>query len=126
MRCRYRPDIERFLRCLFFLFLLDLLTFRNLLVHQIGKIDHTDIRHIGRQVFQILRPDIHHHIPIRKGPIVHGIKSLLHTVGADTDILRKMYHLSGLTLRPVTNKAHILMDILILILCAFVLFSIVN
>ena len=124
MGCRNGLHIEGLLRSLLFLFLLDLLPLGNLLIHQIRQINHADIRHIGGHILEILRPDIHHHITVGEGTVVHGVKGFLHAVGADTDILRKMNHLSRLALRPATDKAHILMSILIL--CAFGLFSIVN
>ena len=83
---------KTFFRFLCFLFLFHSLLPGNL-VWQRGKINHTDVRHI---VHQIIIIDI---------TVIHSIKTFLHTIRTDMNILRKCNHRSCFAFRSPAQKA---------------------
>ena len=84
-----------------FLFLLDLLGLR-LHILKVRHIKELHPRHV-HQTVQIY------------GTVVHRVKTPLHTVRAYRDIVRQFDHLPGHALRAVTDKADLLVSIVVLL-----------
>ena len=102
MRCRniFNIQLRKFLWFLFFL--LDLFCFW-LHSFQIRKIQKLHSRHI-------------HHFSQIQRTAAHRIKASLHTVRTHRNMVRKIDHLPGHTLRSVTDKADLLVTVIILTL----------
>ena len=98
MRSRNILDIQDRFFFFFRLFLFHTLALRDLCIH-VSKSHH--------------RSHVHKLAVIH---IVHCIKAFLHTVRTHADIVRKIDHLSGHTLRSVTDKADLLVTVIILTL----------
>ena len=91
-------------RCLFLFFWFFLFHFLAVwdsrkTICKIRKIYHADIWHFTY---------VNVHAHIREISIAHGVKCLLHTIIADTQIRLYMYHFSRYTFRSAANIAYIL------------------
>ena len=138
--CRDGMDIQYriYLLLLFRLFLFDTLHSRHH-SREIGKIDHTDIRHAAGALSLLcflffcrlfFCSHIHiretakskPHISQRKARIVHRIKGSLHTVLADADIIWNPQQRSCDTLRAstdITSSLRLFVMVIRRILCGF-------
>ena len=99
-----------------FLFTFFLLWFRLLshLILEAAQIDHTDIRHV-KQIAIIKIATLH--------LCVHAVETSLHAVRTYMYIIRKIDHLSCLTLRTMTEGTELLRFIIIgLIICILIFF----
>ena len=109
MRCRNILQIQN--RLLFFLFLLRFLR----LLHRIletAQIDHAYIGHV--QQIRIIE------FPFIK-LLIHGIKTLLHTVCTDMYVIRKLDHRACLALRSAAEETEFL-SFIFLLFCICILF----
>ena len=100
------PNINQGLFLFPFLFLLYLLSLRNILLH-IRHIQNLYSRYI--HIHQLAVIDLSAH---------HSVKALLHTIAADGDPVGKVDHLPRNRLRPPAHET----DLLILVLMVFGLF----
>ena len=110
MRSRNILDIQDRFFFFFRLFLFHTLALRDLCIH-VSKSHHRS--HVHK--LAVIHPAKIH--------IVHCIKAFLHTVRTHADIIRKIDHLSGHTLRSVTDEADLFIAIFVIFffVCIFYL-----